>query len=51
MDANFASSFLHLDLDDDGVEDGILDAIDSGKAKKGCLRLKRMKLSVRVGIN
>ena len=37
MNSNFVSAFLHLDLNDDGVEDDIQClnpwGIDSGKAK------------------
>ena len=55
MNANFVSSFLHLNLNGDSMEDDIkcfiLEVIDSGKAKRGCLRSYRKKLNARVRIN
>ena len=52
---HFFTSFLHFNLNVEGIEGGIqcyiLESIVSGKAKQGCLYFQGKKLSACVGIN
>ena len=47
MNANFVSSFLHLDLNDDGVEDDILCLLHS---MQSCEQLLTIGVVVRMSI-